>query len=419
MDVMAIQRKKKQLIDLYQEYPRSFWTLMVVAFIDRLGSALLFPFFALYLTSKFGVSMTQVGVLFATFSISGFIGTSIGGALTDRLGRKVMVIFGLITSSVSAVLMGLVDSVQAFFLLALIVGLLSNSAGPAHQAMITDLLPEKKRAEGFGLFRIIFNLAVVIGPAIGGLLATRSYFLLFITDAVISLISAGIVYRYIPETKPEPLPGTPVESMLGTFRGYTRVLKDRLFVFFIFALILTGLVYMNMNTTLGVFLRDVYSVPESGYGLILSLNAAMVVIFQFPITRRIEGKSPMLIMAMGAAFYAIGFAMYGFVSAYVMFLIAMVILTIGEMLIAPVSQALTAQMAPEDMRGRYMAVFSISWSIPFAIGPLLAGLVLDNTNPDYLWYLAGIIGFMAVFSFLWLNRRIQKIPSMERPQPAD
>lgn len=392
---------------------------MIVAFIDRLGGALLYPFFALYITSKFGVGMTQVGLLFATYSVSGLIGTSIGGALADRLGRKVMVIFGLIASSVSAILMGVVNSIEVFFLLALLVGLLSNSAGPAHQAMITDMLPENKRAEGFGLFRIIFNMAVVIGPAIGGLLATRSYLLLFITDAVISLISAGIVFRYIPETKPEALPGTPVESIIDTFGGYVRVLKDSLFMLFIFTMILTGLVYMNMNTTLGVYLRDVYSVPESGYGMILSLNAAMVVLFQFPITRRIESKSPMLIMAMGAALYAIGFAMYGFVSAYIMFLLAMVIITIGEMLIAPVSQALTAQFAPEDMRGRYMAVFSISWSIPFAIGPLLAGMVFDKANPDYLWYLAGMIGSLAVFSFLWLHRQVKKGPLMDSVQPAD
>lgn len=416
---MTIQRKKKQILDLYEEYPRSFWTLMIVAFIDRLGGALLYPFFALYITSKFGVGMTQVGFLFATFSVSGFIGTSIGGALADRLGRKVMVIFGLIASSVSAILMGLVDSIEAFFILALLVGLLSNSAGPAHQAMITDLLPENKRAEGFGLFRVIFNLAVVIGPAIGGLLAARSYLLLFITDAVISLISAGIVYLYIPETKPEALPGVQEESILGTFAGYGKVLKDSLFMFFIFASILTGLVYMNMNTTLGVYLRDSHFIPESGYGMILSLNAAMVVLFQFPITRRIEDKPPMLIMALGAALYAIGFAMYGFVSAYVMFLVAMVVITIGEMLIAPVAQALTAKFAPEDMRGRYMAVFSISWSIPFAIGPLLAGLVLDNANPDYLWYLAGVVGFFSVLSFLWLHRQIIKVPAMDGVQPAD
>jgi MFS family permease len=129
---------------------------------------------------------------------------------------------------------------------------------------------------------------------------------------------------------------------------------------------------MNMNTTLGVYLRDVHGTPESAYGLILSLNAAMVVFLQFPITRRIEDYPPMLMMALGSALYAIGFAMYGFISVYWLFLVAMVIITIGEMLVAPVSQAVVANLAPDDKRGRYMAVFGFSFGIPFGswMGPI-------------------------------------------------
>ena len=179
---------------------------------------------------------------------------------------------------------------------------------------------------------------------------------------------------------------------------------------FIGACILMGLVYMNMNTTLGVYLRDSQGIPTSGYGFILSLNAAMVVLFQFPITRKIENYPPMLMMALGTALYAIGFAMYGFVSQYTLFLLAMVIITLGEMLVAPVSQALTAQLAPEDMRGRYMAVFGFYWGIPFADGPLLAGILMDSGASTTLWYLVGIIGFLAALCFVWLNRQVQTTP---------
>ncbi|MGD9091525.1 MAG: MFS transporter [Anaerolineales bacterium] len=406
--------QRQQIIDVYREYPRPFWTLVGVTFIDHLGGALLFPFFALYITSKFGVGMTEVGVLFAVFSFSSFIGSMLGGALTDRMGRKKMLIFSLISTSVSAVAMGLVNSMEAFFVLALLVGIFTDTGGPARQAMVADLLSEQKRAQGYGIIRVAFNLSVTIGPAIGGLLAARSYLLLFIIDAIISLISAALVYFYLPETKPEPRTGEQPESVGTTFAGYFQVLKDKVFMLFIGANILLGLVYMNMNTTLGVYLRDVHGVPESGYGLILSLNALLVVLLQFPITRRIEGYPPMLMMALGTFLYAIGFAMYGFVSAYVLFLVAIVIITIGEMLVAPVSQALTAQMSPEDMRGRYMAIFGFSWGIPFAIGPLLAGLILDNAaEPQVLWYAAGIIGLLATTSFIYLNRLTQK-----RPAPA-
>lgn len=412
---MFIAKQRQKLVDVYHEYPRPFWTLVMITFIDRVGGAMLYPFFALYLTRKFGVGMTEVGVLFAVFSLSGFISSTFGGALTDRLGRKGIVIFGLIASSFSAVAMGLVNYFEAFFVLALTVGILSDVAGPAHNAMVADLLPEEKRAQGYGIIRVAFNLSVTIGPAIGGLLAARSYLALFIADAVISLITAVLVWRFLPETKPQAQPGAARESMAGTFGGYFRVLRDLPFLLFMGACILMTLVYMNMNTTLGVYLRDAHGVVESGYGYILSLNAAMVVLFQFGITRRIEKRPPLLMMAAGTALYAIGFAMYGFVSVYILFMLAMVIITIGEMIVAPVGQALVAKFAPEEMRGRYMAVFGYSWGISFAIGPYLAGQVLDNFDPRFLWYASGIIGALAVIGFLGLHRRVEAEEDAAQP----
>jgi len=402
---MWLEARRQSIKSTLNEFPRAFWTLVIVTFIDRLGGALLFPFFALYITGKFGVGMTEVGVLFAAFSFSSFLGTLLGGALSDRLGRKGMLIFSLISTSVSSVFMGFVDTLSLFFAIALLVGIFTDAGGPAYEAMVADLLPEEKRAQGYGILRVAFNLSVVIGPAVGGFLATRSYLALFITDAVISLISASVVWRAMPETRPQPSKEQEHESVATTFKGYGRVLRDTLFMLFIAASILMGLVYMNMSTTLGVFLRDYHGVAESGYGWILSLNAVLVVLFQFPITRRIEGQPPMLMMAAGAALYAIGFAMYGFVNLYALFLLAMVVITIGEMLVAPVSRAVVARFAPEHMRGRYMAISGFSFGIPFAIGPLLAGLVLDSMPPEWLWYLAGLVGLLSVAGFLWLHRR--------------
>jgi len=405
---MFIETQRKRLLDTYNEYPRPFWTLIAITFIDRVGGAMLFPFFALYLTRKFDIGMTQVGVLFAAFSFSSLVGSMLGGALTDRFGRKGIIIFGLVSTSLSTLGMGFVNTYMVFFFMALFSGILAETSGPARQAMIVDLLPEEKRAQGFGIFRVAFNLSVVIGPAIGGLLAARSYLTLFIADAVISLITAALVSRLLPETKPETSPDASQESVAGSFRGYIRVLRDTAFMLFLGASMLMVLTYMNMNTTLGVFLRDTYNIPESGYGGLLSLNAAMVVLFQFPITRWIENQRPLLMMAAGTLLYAIGFAMYGFVAVYPLFVLAMVIITIGEMIIAPMGQALVAKFSPEDMRGRYMAVHGFSWIIPFAVGPVLAGYVLDTYDPRLLWYIAGGIGLLAVFGFLSLQRHMSR-----------
>jgi MFS family permease len=415
---MFITKKLQEAKGIYQEYPRQFWIITMSRFIDQVGGALLFPFITLYITQKFDVGMTQVGVIFGEVAIFSVVGTILGGALTDRFGRKGMVIFGLLASAFINMTLGLVNRIEWVYLGAPFIGLFANAAGPAHGAMVADILPEEKRAQGYGIMRVVFNLAVVIGPAIGGLLAVRSYLLLFIADAVTSTITAIIVAVAIKESKPELAEGEEEQTVAETIGGYRDVLRDVTFLLFIGAFILLSLVYMNMNTTLGVYLRDTHGIPERGFGYLLSMNAAMVVLLQFPITRRIAKYRPMTMMTVGTVLYAIGFGMYGFVSTYLFFVVAMVIITIGEMLVAPNSQALAASFAPEDMRGRYMAMFGFSGLIPTAIGPLLAGIVMDNLDQRWLWYAAGILGLAAAGAFSLLQRRVERTDE-EETQPAD
>lgn len=400
-----------------QEYPRTFWVLVVITFIDQLGNALIFPFFSLYLTKKFDASMTEVGLLFTFFTLSGFIGSTIGGAMTDRMGRKGIIIFSLLASALSNLAMGLSPSLYYCYGLALISGIFTATGGPASQAMIADLLPEEKRAGGFGILRIGFNVAVALGPAIGGLLASRSYLTLFIIDSFISTLCAGLVYRFLAETKPETVPGEVKESMGATFAGYLTVLKDKAYMLFLLAGFLSWITYQNMTTTLGVFLRDVKGLPESGYGLIISLNAIMVILFQFPITRRIEKYKPMLMMAAGTALYALGYLMYGFIDTFALFATAMVVITIGEMIVAPVGQALSTSFAPEQMRGRYLAIQGHTINLAYGIGPLLAGRIFDSGSPNVLWYAAGLVGGLSSLMFLTMARG-KRSPNEPLNQPV-
>jgi MFS family permease len=400
----------------YNEFPKTFWTLMGASFIDRLGGALLFPFFALYVTQHFGVGMTQVGILFAIFSISGILGSFLGGAMTDKFGRKSMLLFGLVVSALSSLLMAFVSELYVFYSLAAFVGLLSNTGGPAQQAMIADLLPPEKLTEGYGLWRVIANLAVAVGPAIGGFVIAiyDSYIQLFVIDAVSSVITAVIVFYVIPETKPALAEDKEEESLVQTFGGYSRVLRDSIFMSFIAISIVVIIVYVQMNSTMPVYLRDVQGIPPLGYGYILSLNAGMVVFMQFWITRRLTGRAPLRLMALGSLLYTIGFAMYGVNSTIYYYAFAMVIITIGEMIVVPVSQAVAARFAPEDMRGRYMAMFGFSYAIPFGIGPLLAGLIMDAFDPRWVWWASGILGTIGVIGYLLLDNRVgQKLGNMD------
>jgi MFS family permease len=134
----------------------------------------------------------------------------------------------------------------------------------------------------------------------------------------------------------------------------------------------------------------------------MSMNAAMVVIFQFWVTRKIKKFQPLLLMITATILYGIGFSMFGFVNSFGLFILAMAIITIGEMIHIPTSQALVAYFAPEDMRARYMAAFGYTWAIPNAVAPLLAGLVMDNYDPRLVWYLAGLLSIVAVCAFAFL-----------------
>lgn len=405
--------------NVYHEYPRAFWIYNIIVFIDRLGGFMLYPFFALYLTQKFDIGMSTVGILFAIFSVSGMVGSALGGALADRMGRKVVIIFSLILSSLSALGMGFAPSLEVFIAVVAIVGTLSSIGHPAHEAVVADLLPPDKRAEGYGIIRVVFNTAVIIAPPIAGLLIANSYLTLFLVDAVISLISATIVIFALPETKPQAHAHTKPETMKQTFAGYGRVFKDTRFLAFIGVTVMMTLVYMNMNSTLGVYLRDQHGLPEVNYGWLLSINAIMVVLLQFWVTRRLEKYKPLLMMAAGSLLYAIGFAMYGFIATFALFVLAMVIITIGEMVVSPFYQSLVASFAPEDMRGRYMAVSGLSWSISFTVGPYFAGLLLDSANPSLLWALAGTVGMIATLGFIVLNRvHHVSVPAIE-PAAAD
>ena len=375
--------------------------LTLATFIDMLGFFLLIPFYALYITEHFGVGMTQVGFLFSLFAVGNIIGGMIGGALADRYGRRLMVLIGLVASGIGNVLLGFVNDLNLFFVISAILGLVSNFGRPARQAMVVDILPKEKQAEGFGILRIAFNISATIGPILGGFLATQSYMSLFITDAASSIITAIIVYLVIPETKPETLDDESEETVMKSFIGYKEVLKDGIFMLFISVSAIMVLVYMQMNSTLSVFLRDVHAFPVQSFSLLLSMNALMVVIFQFWIAKKISKYDPMKMMAFGTLFYMIGFGMYGFIAEPYLFFIAMVIITVGEMIVTPVGQVAAASFAPEDKRGRYMAIYSFQWTIPNLFGIIGAGLVMENLGPNWVWYLAGILSLISVIGF-WL-----------------
>ncbi len=415
----------KSLKRTYNEYPRLFWIIVGTLFIDSLGSTLLFPFFALYITQKFGVGMTQAGILLGMSSLFGLIGSILGGALADRFGRRKLILFGLVFSGLSSLLFGLAWDIRMMYGLVVIVGLLSRIAAPAQDAMMADILPESKRQEGFGITRVAYNYAWIFGTALGGLIAARSFMALFVLDAVLSLIVAAVLFRFLPETKPAPrAEARQEESLLKTVRGYRVVLRDLGYIMFTLAGMMVLVVYQQQYSSLAVYLKDVHNISPRMYGIMLSIAGLEVVLFQLWISRKTRKYPPFLMMVLGSLFFMAGFAMIGFVQQAGFFLVAVIIITIGEMVMFPTNKALAINFSPEDMRGRYMAIYDLGWTIPSTLGPAAAGLVLDNFNPDLLWVVGGLLCALAAAGFyamhLWLGTQERFVPvPVENPVPVE
>lgn len=425
----------------YREYPPKFWLVVGVSFIDIVGGTILYPFFTLYLTWKFNIGMVQAGAVLGIFSVFRIASSIIGGALTDRFGRKRIILCGLVFSAISTLALGLVNSVTLLYPVSALVGLLSSIAGPAHQAMIADLLPEEKRAEGYGVLRVMMNLAWIVGPTIGGIIANHSYFALFVIDALFSTFVAVLFSRLVAETHPQAGQGKSSEGLVESFRGYGRVVRNAGYMAFMLISILMGLVYIQMYGSLSIYVRDYHGIQPQGYGMLMSTSAVTVILLQFAVSRRSRNRSPFVMMALGAFLYAVGFTMFGFDplsqlqtvlqaagslavnGTFVWFMAAIVMVTFGEMVVMPVSQALAANFASEHMRGRYLAVYSLGMAIPSAVGPILAGLVLDSPvlNPDLLWYLGGLLCALSAAAFLGMHTRFgaQGQFSSAAPEPPD
>ena len=388
----------------YAEFPRAFWLLMTASLIDLTGGLLIMPFFSLFLTGKFDIGLVQVAGIFAIWASAGLVGQSIGGAIADRFGRKLMIVIGLVFSAVSSLGFALIDDLFVVQIVAAIAGFFSSSGGPARLAMVADILPKEKYSDGFGIYRVVANVAFAIGPAVGGILAGISYVLLFSLDAVTSILAALFVIRYLPESiSKKSLESTQQQSLGQIFRGYLVVLRDRRLIAIIALGALVGIGYFQWYFALPVFMRDIHQMPPYFYGSMMSLAGVLVVFTQLPITRRLRKLNSMTALALGAAFFALGFVFFGFITAFALFIIASLIITVGEMIFFPTQQSLIAQLAQEEYRARYMAVSTFGFTLPNIIGPAIGGLIMEQAPPYALWVVISLACILAAIIYLSLR----------------
>jgi MFS family permease len=389
--------------------PRPLWFLYAGTFFNRFGS-FVFTFLVLYLT-KLGYSATEAGLAVSAYGAGHLASSAIGGYLTDRLGRRATIVISMYASAASMLALWQADSIASITVLTGVAGFAAELYRPASSALLSDLVPEKDRVTAFAMYRLAINAGFAAGPAVAGFLAASSFGWLFVGDALTSVIYGTVVLVAVPETKPRDA-GVPPDSP----RAMTVMLKDRAFMLFLGASLLTTWVYMQSTAGFPLHVQA-QGLSTAVYGLLISINGVVVVLLELPftsITKRLPARP---VMAVGWILLGVGFALTGFATTVPALALTVVIWTIGEIVNAPVGSAYVASLAPVHLRGRYMGTWGLTWSAGLMLGPLL-GARMFATDPWLLWGSCGILCAVAAgLVLLSPERRVEPIVPTE-PGPA-
>jgi len=366
---------------------------------------MVWPFLTIYMRQRLQVPLTTVALLLTANSVASLAAMSVAGPAVDRFGRKGAMVLSLAMGGATMVAMILASSLEWWLILVILNGVFGPLLRVGADAMVADLTEPEQRAGAYALVRMVHNLGVAIGPSVGGFVAVISYAIAFGVAAGASLIFCLIVLLFVTET----IPQTAANDASSGRGGYGPVLQDRSFLAFIAIYTLAVMVAAVKFVLLPVYVKEGFGLPENQYGFIMATNAAMVVLFQYTITRWSSRYPSLPILALGSFFYALGAGSVAWGWNFLTFWVSMVVLTIGEMLLVPTGTTLTANLAPPDMRGRYMSVYSLTWGIAFGIGPVIGGFLNDRVAPVAIWYGAMTFGLAATVGFaLMALRGLQK-----------
>jgi MFS family permease len=380
------------------EYPPQFWLLFWGMLISTAGASMIWPFLMIYVSEKLTLPMTSVASLMSLNAGAGLLASFVVGPITDRTGRKITMIIGLAASGLLYLVMIPAETILTFAILMILRGFSSPLYRVGADAMVADLIPAAKRADAYALTRLSKNVGIALGPAVGGFVATASYSFAFWAAAIglvaFSLLIIFFAEETIPSKDDEQLP---VKIGFASFKG---IFEDNVFMPFVLAFTLAQIGSTIVWVLMGVYAKTNYNILEDQYGFIPMTNALMVVILQVYVTRVSKRYRPHLMLGSGAFLYAFGVTSVAFAVSFWGFWISMVIITMGELILVPTATTFVANIAPQDMRGRYMSIFSLSWGVAAGIGPVVGGYLNDHISPQAIWYGGGIIGFCGALWFL-------------------
>ncbi|PSK65613.1 Inner membrane transport protein YajR [Micromonospora sp. MH33] len=377
--------------------PRTFWYLWTGTLINRLGSFVL-VFLAIYLTQERHFSASQAGLVIGLWGVGGAVGTTIGGTLTDRWGRRPTLLTAHLGAATMMVALGLARPLWAVALGALLLGTFAEAARPAFGAMMVDVVPEKDRLRAFSLNYWAINLGFACAAVLAGVAARSGYLLLFLVDAATTLVTALIIFTRVGETRSAH--AGPVSKGEAAPAGALRtILSDRVFLGFVALNLFGALVFLQHISMLPIAMGDSGLSPAT-YGSVIALNGVLIVVGQLFVPKLIKGRSRSHVLALAALVMGAGFGLTAFADTAWLYGLTVLIWTVGEMLNSPSNATLIAELSPAALRGRYQGAFSLSWQLAGATAPVLGGLVREHSGNTTLWLGCAAIGAVMAVAHL-------------------
>jgi len=395
-----------------RRYDRRLWVLFLGRVITSTGYSIAFPFFGIYFHTSLGVSMSTVGAIIAFSTLMGAFGKLLGGELADKIGRKRVMIAALFGRSLATAALALLAAqaepqwlpMSALFIVGTWFGFFFD---PAAEAMVADLSDPSQRVQGYSLLRVGGNLGWAVGGGVGGLIGIHSYASLFFGTAVVTMVALATLLLLVVETRPERV-GRQGGSWLPPLLGPGSPLSQRAFLHFALATLAIHIVMSQLSMSLSVYGKTALALPESMLGLLFTINGMIIVMLQIPAASWIGRRRLTTSVAIGCLLYAAG---YGSASLAVDFWTlagCVVVFSFGELLVAPSVVSLAANLAPAELRGRFLGAFGLFSMLGRCLGPLLGGVNLDffRSAPWIHWLVISGLAGGSMLLFLGLRGRV-------------
>lgn len=395
-------RLSKGYINSFRGVPKDVWLLSLVVLINRSGMMVLF-FLSLYVTKIMGYDAETAGIIIMLHGAGSFVGSFGGGWLSDKTGPEVIQFYSLLVTGVGYIVLGLIDNIYLFGAGLFLVSVFSEAFRPANISMISMVTPSDSRTKSFSLNRLAINLGVAIGPAAGGFLALYDYFYLFLVDGITCLIASFIFYILFIKRKADK-----IKVVAASANGSTSPLSDKVFIYFLTLVFVVGIIFNQIFNTWPLYLENVYFLRENNIGILLAINAIICVLFEMPIMHRVGNRKHIRVMFYGMILLTAGLALLPFGHGFLYAFILTIIWSFGELLVLPLASTFVSKRADKGSQGKYFAIYAVTFSTAFMIGPVFGTTIFEQLGYNMLWYIVAFLGLYNLIGFVWLRKMLGK-----------